>query len=422
MECNQALIRAVPYPTRKTPVHPRLSLRVRTAILVPVIVLPSACSGSDSIAGPIPGPGPGGGNNGGTPTITATSASVAGYRAVGDSVHVFADYLASNASQLFDHWSGDVGVLADPTAEHTTFIWNAQSVRLTAVYRTIAPWHPVQTTVSGVDFWYYVPQNPNGIIFAFHGSGGSAANWFTHAENLRFSRAAVADGYGVAALSSHDRTSQQWTLTPISTANPDVQNVQSALARLQASGLISPSTPRYAVGASNGGRMTVRIAQVLGWNAVVNYVSQGDPDTLMMASTTPTAFYMRRNDSQALVNWQDAQRYSMNMQARGVPSEFVLWGRSPLYPKKFARIPGIDDAASIAIFNALNAAGLMDAGGYLLSDPTTNPGPWQAAIPPAYRGGALSANIGALLDDAFAEHGFFSDMNERALAFIKRHP
>lgn len=397
---------------------------LRHGFLFSVLAVAVGCSGdssSSSIVGPGPGPGPGPGT-GGTPTITATGGSVAGYRATGDSVHVFADYSAANGSQVFDHWSGDVSVLADPNAEHTTFIWNAQSVTLTAVYKPTSAWQPVQTTAGGVDLWYYVPPNPNGIIVAFHGNGGSASNWFTRAENLRFVRDAVAEGYGVAALSSEDRVGQQWALTPISLANPDVQNVQAALTKLQNAGLISASTPRYGVGASNGGRMTVRIARLLGWKAVVNYVSQGDPDTLMMASTTPTAFYMRRNDTQALVSWQDAQRYATNMQARGVASEFVLWGRSPLYPKKFARIPGVDDAASLVIYNALNAAGLLDSGGYLLSDPTTNPATWQAAVPAAYRSAGILANIGTLLDDAYAEHGFFSDMNDRAIAFIKRNP
>ena len=166
--------------------------------------------------------------------------------------------------------------------------------------------------------------------------------------------------------------------------------------------------------------MTVRIAAVLGWKAVVNYVSQGDPDAFMMASTTPTAFYMRSHDTQPLVSWQDALRYSTSMQARGIASEFVLWGRSPLYATKFARIPGVDAAASAVIYNAVNAAGLLDASGYLLSDPTLNPAPWQAAIPAAYV--QFRQPIGALLDDAWAEHGFFSDMNSRAIAFLKRNP
>jgi hypothetical protein len=264
--------------------------------------------------------------------------------------------------------------------------------------------------------WYHVPANPRAILVLFHGGGGDASNWFDNPENASFVTDAVAAGFGVLSLSSSNRKGKVWELAPMSAANADVRNVYDALATLTSAGLITPATPRVAVGASNGGRFSVRIATLMSWSVIVNYVSQGDPDSLMRTLTIPTRFVMMRNDTQALVNWQDAQTYSQLMASRGVSTEFELCDASPLYPERFARIPGIDVNGSTQIYDAFRVAGLIDAAGYFTVNPKNNQGAWQPVVPASFV--AKMTSIGQELNAAYGEHSFYGDANSRTLAFI----
>jgi hypothetical protein len=222
-------------------------------------------------------------------------------------------------------------------------------------------------------------------------------------------------------LSSADPQGR-WLLAPIAPSNLDIQHVQLAITNLRAAGLISTSTPLYTVGSSQGGRFTVRVASVLGFKAISNYVSQGDGDSLMALLRVPTRFNMRANDTQAAVNNSDAQRYAAGLAARGIGSEFQLYGTAPLYPGIFTRIQGVNSTESATIYNALRQGGVVDVRGYVSIDPTTQASTWQALIPTAFRANPTFGSIGDILDSAFAEHGFFSWANQATLAFFQRFP
>src|SRR5882724_9034998 len=54
-----------------------------------------------------------------------------------------------------------------------------------------------------------VPANPAGIVFMFHGTGGSA-DFATKLESVDMLNHLTAAGYGFVATDSTDRTSKQW--------------------------------------------------------------------------------------------------------------------------------------------------------------------------------------------------------------------
>lgn len=334
-------------------------------------------------------------------------------------MHLFANYSPSG-SAAFDRWTGDTQYLDDPLSAHATMVRPAGVITLVANFKGSPAPQPTHATIGGSDLAYTIPSGATGLIFLFHGAGQDAMAWYTRPEQYVFMHEAVAAGYGVAALSSD--TAGRWALAPISMNNIDVQHVQQAIALLQSRGAISASTPIYGVGTSLGGRFTVRVAPLLGFKAISNYVSQGDGDSLMLALKTPTRFSMRSRDTHALVSNADAQRYSAALLAKGVPSEYQLFGPAPMYPELFTKVPGIDAAGSNAIFAALKAGGLVDAHGYLTIDPTTQQSTWRALLPGQFTAPTMVSVIQDCLEASYAEHGFFSWGDHATLAFFARNP
>lgn len=363
------------------------------------------------------GGGGGGGGTGGEPgkvAVTGGTASSAG--TTGEQVHVFAD--PAPAGSVFDHWSGDTSTLDDPKSWHTTFRLGSRDVDLRAVFVSVPVWSAVQDSVNGDDFWYHVPSAPRGLVLFLHGTGGDAAQWFTDPEYVTFVRGAVARGYGVAALTTSDRIEDEWRLEPISTANLDVRNVIEGWTRLVSSGLIGPTTPLLVVGMSSGGRFSARLCSLVPCTAQALTASQGDPPTLMSTTTVPTRFNMLERDTQGAVDAGAAKEYSEQMIVRGVRSEFELFGASPVYPERFARIQGVSVDASRMIHAALVAGGFLDTRNFLVDDPYLNGSGWHDVIPEPYDEDEMLFHIAQQLDNAWSAHGFYSEHLPRTMRFF----
>lgn len=358
-------------------------------------------------------------------TVTVTTGVVvgngaaAGALAPGDTVHVFANPAA--AGSIFDHWEGDASILANPLRTHTTFTLGANSVSLAAVFRTVPQWTETRDRIDGLDFWYYVPPAPAGIIYLWHGTGGSGPQWFFQTAYLEFVRAAVARGYGVAALTASS-SELGWTMQPIALDNPDLANAVAANDRLESLGLIRADTPRYSLGMSSGGRFSVRFCAVLGCAAQATVCAQADPEALMMSTSVPTRFNMAFNDTAPNISNSDARRYSASMLARGVASAFELQAPSPLAPVRFSSLTGATPDDALAIYSALAGGGIIDERGFLLADPATDPSGWKSVIPAPHSLIPLRMfEIGQVLAIAYAEHEFYSEHTPETLAFFDAH-
>ncbi|HKY89960.1 MAG TPA: hypothetical protein VJM11_02935 [Nevskiaceae bacterium] len=380
---------------------------LRTTAMAVLLFL-SACGGG----------GGGGGGPAGTPGKVAVTDGVAsGGRAAGETVHVFAD--PAPDGQVFDHWAGDTSGLADPESWHTTFRLGNRDVNLRAVFAPAADWNPTTELVNGESFMYHVPSNPKGLVLFFHGLNGDAALWFTHPEYLAFLRATVARGYGVAALTSSGLGSD-WRLEPIALTNPDIRNVVEAWGRLVSSGVIGAITPVFTVGLSDGGRFSVRLCSLVPCIAQALIASQGDPPSLMGTTTVPTRFNMLERDTQGFVDAVAAKRYSDEMVTRGVVSEFELLGPSPVYPERFARIPGLTVTDSRIIHDALADAGYLDANDFLLDDPYLNASGWREVIPARYDEIPMRYYLEEELDNAWSAHGFYGEHFPRTMRFFEQ--
>ena len=327
-------------------------------------------------------------------------------------VHVWAD--PHPPGMVFDRWTGDTALLQNSFEPHTKVNPLSLNVNLTATYKPAPVWNPVYEIVNNSEIGHHFPVNPVGVIFNFHGAGGSASGLFDDSESRIFADEAVAENYAVVSLSSVDRTNRQWNPNPQLANNPDMQNVQAALNLFIARGWIAAATKVFANGVSNGGAFAPRVSRALGFNGTSIFIAAG-PLNVMSQTAVPTVWNLTQNDgtigadgiNQARTNYQ-------NLRARGVAAEYNLLAASPVYPERFWRIRSLTREDSQTIYNSLKANGFLDARDYLIQNPIVSN--WASAVPPRYN--SFLNEIGEQLKICYAEHHNFSDYNWRVLQFF----
>jgi len=104
----------------------------------------------------------------------------------------------------------------------------------------VVPNYTVTTgTFEGFPVIAFVPPNPTGIVFAFHGSGGGA-DFATKLETVDMLNRLTAAGYGFVSTESTDRDAKQWDTSSLSlTANPDLARLSRLYASMKAKGTIT---------------------------------------------------------------------------------------------------------------------------------------------------------------------------------------
>ncbi len=354
-------------------------------------------------------------------TLTVTNGALGLQTAPGQTNHVWAD--PPPMDQVFDRWTGDIQLLADPWAWHTTATMPAAPASITATFRSAPVWTATTYILNGlaasdpnaVRLIFYFPPNPVGLIFRFHGSGGSAASFFSKVEDFAFARDAVAAGYAVAALDSADRTNKQWA-SSITSNNVDVVNMQAAINYFIGLGLMTTNTPKFSVGMSNGGGFAPKPAYFLGFNACAIWCAAGAPMALFNVTTVPTIWNLARNDD--LYDHTDflpnATTNLANLAVRSIAGELRENAPSPVYPRRFLRVSGLTAADSQSIYDSLNNGGFLDTSGFLLADPNTSG--WESVVPTAY-----TAYHGDILDQlvcCYSGHKFYTDFDNKVLQFF----
>jgi dienelactone hydrolase len=266
-----------------------------------------------------------------------------------------------------------------------------------------------ETDRNAVKAYFAFPSGPpRGVVFRFHGSNGSGGALFTKAEESRFARDLVADGFAVVALDSNDRQNRQWD-NRVNAANPsenkDVANIQGVIQMLVDEGLMTPQTPCFASGHSNGGGFAPRAAYMLGWKASHSSCASSQA-SLMQITSVPQIFTMMENDeltgpsarAEALANHD-------LLESRGVASEYWVNPPSALYPTRFMQIEGLSAADSAELYEALKREGFLDEQGFQKQSPRTSG--WERALTPNTR--ERRSAIEDLLKAAYADHSFSAD-------------
>ena len=344
--------------------------------------------------------------------LVVTNGSKASVRVRESRVNIWAD--PPPANMVFDRWIGDTTLVEDPTSASSFVNPLSKNIALTATYKPAPAWSLTEETINGVDVLYYIPPTPVGIIFRFHGSGGSAQSTLSSIESRIFSNDAVAAGYGIIALDSSDRVTGDWSFLPPPN-NPDITNVQAVITNFLQRGIISSNDPIVAQGTSRGGVFSSMAAYFLNFKADAIYIGFA-VDAVMPVTTVPTIFCAAANDDQDLVGPVGNQRahdQAVSLQNRGVMASFNQHPATPVYPERFWRLANFTETDSHNIYNALKTGGFLDGRNFLIDNPrNTN---WQSVIPTQYL--PYSSGISTILGSSYANHSFFSDYNSRVLRF-----
>lgn len=330
-----------------------------------------------------------------------------------DRVHLWAE--PDPPGLVFDHWSGSVQSLDDQRARHSVFMVRNAFMQLSANFAPAPDWRPAQRTVDGRDVYFHAPPDPVGLLFFFHGAGGSSRGWVTptNAENWQALRDAVSRGYAVVVTESGDRQAAQWSPLDPPEANPDMQHVKALRALLVAEGAIPTGLPAFGIGMSNGGGFVSRVADALGWQGAVVY-DAGCRQRLAAITTVPIAWHLSENDRR--ISNQDAYACHQQLLRRGIPTELRVLAPQPLHPLRLRRGPGIGPAEAEHIRQTLTVAGLLDRLDFQIQPPSTSD--WRGAL--AGITGVPAAQVAEQLDVCFTEHQFYSDYDHLALDFFDR--
>lgn len=347
--------------------------------------------------------------------ITVTSGSGSGTVKGQSFVDVWAD--PNPAGQVFDRWTGDTTLLQRSNEAHTRLRTGRINISLTAMYKSAPAWTPTFEQLNGIQMGYFFPASFLGVIFHFHGQGGAANLFFNNSERRIFANEAVAEGYAVVALDSADRVNRDWSTSNDLATSPDIQNVKAAIDLFISRGWLTASTPVFAHGFSKGAGFSPRVSRALNFRATSMNCLAGTPDIINLV-TIPTIWCMAQNDgtigsggvAQSFANYQ-------SVSARGVPAQYYRAVPSPVYPERFWRIPGLTDADSRAIHDALRNGGFIDGRDMLLGDPDTSG--WQGAIPAQYN--SFMSSISDQIRICYTEHTFFSDYDRRVLDFFNTY-
>jgi hypothetical protein len=334
------------------------------------------------------------------------------YKSASRLIHIWAE--ANPPNMVFDKWTGDTDLLIDVNAWHTRVSPKKKNITLTATYKSAPAWSPTYEAVNGRQYGYYFPPNIRGLVFRFHGTGGFASTFFNKIEDRSQANDFVAAGFAVVALDSDDRVNKQWS-TVLPPNNVDINNVQAIINSFISRSFITPTTPIFSVGMSNGGGFSPRVAFALQFKAAAIYCAPGS--SFINITNIPTIWNMAQyddNDNVGAAGNATALSNSQLLAQRGITAQFNVNIPSPVYPQRFARIPGLTLNDSQIIYNSLKNNGFLDREDYLLQNPGTSI--WQNFVPVVYA--PFADEISDELQVCYTTHKFFSDYDSRVISFF----
>lgn len=368
--------------------------------------------------------------------VTVNSGTGSGSYPAGSRIDLAA--LPPGPGQVFDRWTGDVAVLGNaaiaPFLAQTVMTVPAAGATLTATYKPAPTWTPTVVTgfnpiatasPNGTTLSYHLPADAQGLVFLLHENGGSGADWFALPEQALLARDLVAAGYGVAALSSVNRTTGAWAQQAALANNPDAATHAAALDRFARDHGLAAAKPIFFLGLAAGADAALRIADQLATatparnvKGAVLYGSTGG-GTLAVTSRVPQFFALAAHDEVlGATGNADARANSQLLTGRGIATAVISNPTTPVNAGRLRTIsvtqPDFTAADAQAVYTAVKAAALIDANDYPKSRPTTEV--VRAALPAAYQ--PRATEVQTQLAIGYAAREFYAAANPRVINFL----
>lgn len=219
----------------------------------------------------------------------------------------------------------------------------------------------------GFDTVSYVPAEPRGIVYLFHGAGGSA-DFADKVESVAVLNWFIDRGYGFMATESTNRSTKQWSnLDPSLITNPDLARLTRLHASLVATTGVDAGTPIVGIGMSNGSAFVGRWGQSwydAGYPVAAIWMSNSRVAATVRLNgglTVPGAFTIGANDS--IVDNDEIRADYAATAAAGTPTVLYESLEKKLDKWRFLRVEGVDGNEAQAVFDALVATGAWNAAG-----------------------------------------------------------
>lgn len=228
-----------------------------------------------------------------------------------------------------------------------------------------------RSSFEGHEVYAYVPAHPVGVVYMFHGTGGGAS-FVKKIETVDLLNTFVAQGYAFVATDSTNRTTKQWNVTDPSVAtNPDLARLNGLRQHIIATTAISPTTPTYGIGMSNGSAFAALWAATseragMPVAAVGLYMAAPRPIVFQTGGLdVPTFMVIGQNDTRTDPTRERAALGRIG--ADGTPTELEEVPQRPIVAARYLRIPGVTQTTANAIVAAYQHAGVIDAVGNLIA-------------------------------------------------------
>jgi hypothetical protein len=283
---------------------------------------------------------------------------------------------------------------------------------------------PAHTTFEGFEVISYIPEHPKGLIYAFHGTGGSA-DLVTKVDPVDVLNRFVADGYGYVATSSTERTGdKRWLQSdPSLTTNPDLARLTRLQQHLIATTGVTSSTPLVGIGMSNGARFVTLWGQTwkdAGYPVKAIWASHGKIAGPIATLTVPTIFSTSENDFTSppgplLLD------YARTTDA-GTPTRLFVSRETPLTAPRFLRIPGIDLNEANEIVANLKKTGVWNSDGVRVVPDIAQAvaQAMTATLPASVVAERLGNDVANEVARVLAVHQFTSEFGADALTFVNQ--
>jgi hypothetical protein len=282
------------------------------------------------------------------------------------------------------------------------------------------------STFEGIDVISYVPDHPRGIVYVFHGTGGSA-NFAQKIETTDVLNRLILRGYGFVSTSSTERTGdRRWNAAdPSLTTNPDLARLARLQAHLVATTPIEANTPLVGIGMSNGARFVTLWGQSwkdAGYPVKAIWASHGrtaQPYSGNGQLKVPVVFTTSANDFTSAPGGVAASFVAAHNY--GTPSEFYTSQERKLNAAQYERIPGIDPDKSKQIYFSLVASGVWNGQGQRVASDVVDAATRAVS---AQLPASVAAQDNAIDDESLlilAVHQFTAEYAEQVIAFFDRY-
>ena len=367
--------------------------------------------------------------------LTVNNGYGSGTYQVGETVHLWS--VAYDTTQTFGEWTGDISFLDRPKEWHTTMIMPNQNVSVEAVIDNMPTYAITYEVMEGLNnpknVYYFFPSNPIGVIYLFHGTGGDAGGFINGIEMRSFTNAAIAAGYAIISTEGEEITLDQdidgdgerrFMTQPIDTVNNvDYRNIKIITDEFISRGWMTANTNRFSIGMSAGSNFSAAVSAI--WNFTgVGYCSRAQ-NTGFDSRLSPFAYRLARYDQNPSYNYPVGLNQAManvaELESRGICNDLYENDRQPIYPERFARVPGVSVANSIVIYNELLTNNQINNDGYALNSSIiqdnvlSNPNAYPTILNFINQG---TTGLLSQIRASNAEHSFYSDYNYESLSFF----